>query len=474
MQEGEVHALVGENGAGKSTLIKILSGVHAPDEGELRFMGEHISWHAPREAQNAGIAVIHQELSLAPHLSVAENIFLGHEPTRGPFLQRKAMRAEAKRILESLHTSIDVERQVATLTTGEQQLVEIAKSLARDVRVLAMDEPTSSLSTGETEVLFRLIEDLRDHGVGVIYISHRLEEVFRVADTVSILRDGAFVGGGPLREFDRKRIVRLMVGRNVDTIFPREAPPPGPVALKVSGLSREGALHDVSFQVRTGEILGLSGLVGSGRSETARCLFGLDPFQEGRISVQGRQVAIRKPADALHHGLVLIPEDRKRQGLFLNRAVDTNITLLQLIERRFGGFFINRSAQRQEAEQLADRLNVRYADLSQEISSLSGGNQQKVVIAKGLSVTPTILILDEPTRGIDIGAKAEIHELMNRLTHRGMAIIMISSELPEILGMSDRIVVMRQGTVAGEFAGEETAGESVMWVAAGGETNAGD
>jgi len=469
---GEVHALVGENGAGKSTLIKILSGIHRPDAGEIRLDGNRVEWKSPKNALEAGIAVIHQELSLAPHLTVAENIFLGREPRKGPFLDRPTMYKEAQHILDRVHASFDAGRETGTLTTGEQQLAEIAKALSLNVRILAMDEPTSSLSSQETETLFSLIGELREQGVGIIYISHRLEEVFRIADTVSVLRDGTYAGGGPITDFSEEDIVRLMVGRSVENLFPREAPQPGGVALEVDGLSRQGVLEDISFKVLEGEILGFSGLVGSGRSNVARCLFGLEPFQKGHIRIMGENASIERPADALDLGLFLVPEDRKLQGLFLNRSVESNATVLQLVRHLLGRFLVNRKRQRNEAERLTSELNVRFASLDQQVNNLSGGNQQKVAIAKGLSVTPKILILDEPTRGIDVGAKAEIHHLMNRLTREGMAIIMISSELPEILGMSDRIVVMRQGRMTATFSSAEATSEKIMLAAAGGGNNA--
>ena len=470
IRAGEIHALVGENGAGKSTLVKILSGIHTPDSGEMLFEGRQVDWKSPRDALKAGIAVIHQELSLAPHLSVAENIFLGREPRKGLFLDRVTLRNEARRILERVHATFDADREVQTLIPGERQLVEIAKALSLHVKVLAMDEPTSSLSGRETENLFELMEELRSQGVGIIYISHRLEEVFRIADTVTVLRDGAHAGGGSMGDFDQEGMVRLMVGRSVDTLFPRETPTLGETVLEVEGLSRDGVLKDINFDVRKGEILGFSGLVGSGRSNVARCLFGLEPFQKGTIRIKGREARIRRPSVALEKGLFLVPEDRKTQGLFLNRSVEDNVTVLQLLRRLYGLFLVKGGLRRREALRLTEELNVRFADLDQEVQSLSGGNQQKVVIAKGLSVTPEILILDEPTRGIDVGAKAEIHHLMNRLTHEGMAIIMVSSELPEILGMSDRIAVMREGHIEAFFTKEQATSEKIMLAAAGGTT----
>jgi len=465
---GEIHALVGENGAGKSTLVKILSGIHTPDSGEILFEGRRVDWKSPRDALKAGIAVIHQELSLAPHLSVAENIFLGREPRKGPFLDRAALRDKARGILARVHAAFDVDREVRTLIPGERQLVEIAKALSLNVKVLAMDEPTSSLSDRETENLFGLMGELRRQGVGMIYISHRLEEVFRIADTITVLRDGANAGGGPMGDFDQEGVVRLMVGRSVDTLFPRERPALGETVLEVEGLSCDGILKDISFKVRKGEILGFSGLVGSGRSDLARCLFGLEPYQKGTILIKGRPARVRRPSEALEEGLFLVPEDRKLQGLFLNRSVERNVTVLQLLRRLYGLFLVNGGLRRREALHLLKELNVRFADLDQEVQNLSGGNQQKTVIAKGLSVTPEILILDEPTRGIDVGAKAEIHHLMNRLTHEGMAVIMVSSELPEVLGMSDRVAVMREGRIAAFFEKEEATGEKIMLAAAGG------
>ncbi len=466
LEKGEVHALVGENGAGKSTLIKVLGGVVQPDEGSLEIAGKKASWKGPGDAISAGIGIIHQELSLASHLTVAQNIYLGKEGGRGLFVDLRSLEKKASLLLQDLGVELDPSSSVENLTTGEMQLVEIAKALSRKVMILAMDEPTSSLSSRETERLFRLIRDLKARGTGIIYISHRLEEVFKIADRISVLRDGEYIGSGPVAALSEEKVVTMMVGREVKTLFPRSDVKPGKMLLEVRGLSREGVLKDLSLFLREGEILGLFGLVGSGRSELARCIFGLDPFQKGEIVVNGKTMKIFSPASSMKKGIFLVPEDRKLQGLFLNLDVKTNISIVHVL-RKIRGMLIRSSEEKKLADEYIGKLDIKCTGPDEEVRHLSGGNQQKVVLARALSVSPGVLILDEPTRGIDVGAKAEIHRLMDELSRQGMGILMISSELPEVLGMSDRIMVMKDGTFSASFAREEGNSERIMIAAAG-------
>ncbi len=468
---GTVHALVGENGAGKSTLINVLGGVVAPEEGAMLIDGKRVTWKGPGDAIRAGIGIIHQELSLLPNLTVAQNVFLGREPCRGPFVERDLLRARTETLLEEVGLDIDPDRPVGRLTTGEQQQVEIVKALSQNIRLLALDEPTSSLSSAETENLFRLIRKLRGDGVGMIYISHRLGEVKEIADVITILRDGEYLGTRPAAELSGEEIVRLMVGREMNALFPEPRAQFGGTVLELQGLGREGVLEDVDMDLRRGEILALSGLVGSGRSELARCLFGLDPFDRGRIVLRGRTLEKIRTRDALQLGMVLVPEDRKLQGLFLNRSIALNITVIEMLRSLVRGFRVDRNRQARRAGELIVKLGVKCRNASEKVAQLSGGNQQKVLFARGLSVSPEILILDEPTRGIDVGAKSEIHQLMDDLARQGMAILMISSDLPEVLGMADRILVMRRGRRAGLFSRAEATGERIMWAAAGGEAS---
>lgn len=471
VEAGRVHALVGENGAGKSTLIKILGGVVPPESGEILIEGKSVRWRGPGDAIRAGIGIIHQELSLLLHLTVAQNVFLGREPALGPFVNRRKLREDTLRLLGDLGLDLDPDRPVKTLTTGEQQQVEIAKALSQKVRLLALDEPTSSLSSAETENLFRLIRDLKDKGVGMIYISHRLEEVKEIADEISVLRDGEYVGGGPAQDMSQEEIVSMMVGREMKTLFPEPRETFGNLVLETRDLCREGILRNLSLQLRQGEILALAGLVGSGRSELGRCLFGLDPFDGGEILLDGHPLVSMSPRQALGKGIILVPEDRKIQGLFLNMSIGVNITVVELLRSLGKRLFVDRKKQRARARELIDRLDVKCRGERERVGQLSGGNQQKVLFARGLSVSPRVLILDEPTRGIDVGAKAEIHRLMDDLARKGMAILMISSDLPEVLGMGDRIMVMREGQFVATFDRWEADSEKVMWAAAGGATS---
>jgi ABC-type sugar transport system ATPase subunit len=480
---GEVLGLVGENGAGKSTLMKILSGVYEPTEGTILLDGQPVTIHDPRQAQRLGISIIYQEFNLMPNLSVEENVFVGREPNKGGVVRWGALRNKTQGLLDQLGVHLNPKSIVRDLSVAEQQMVEIAKALSLNARLVIMDEPTSALTDTEVAALFRIIHGLKEQGLAVIYISHRLEEIFTICDRITVLRDGQLAGNLPIAEATPERIVRLMVGRPLGDLFrPEEAEQrsrelaerqPAPV-LEVRGLGRTGTVQDaaaivlegVSFSLRPGEIVGLAGLVGSGRTEIARAIFGADDFDRGEILVEGRQVTIRSPRAAIRLGIGLVPEDRKLQALILGLALRENMALA-ILDRlsRFG--IVRLGAERALARRMVEALRVRTPSIEQKVLNLSGGNQQKVVIAKWLALRPKILIMDEPTRGIDIGAKAEVHGLMHQLAADGVAILMISSELPEILGMSDRVLVMRQGRIAGELARSEATQEAIMALATG-------
>jgi rhamnose transport system ATP-binding protein len=467
---GEVHSLVGENGAGKSTLVRILGGVHQPDRGSVLIGGDEVHMHGPRDAKARGIAVIHQEPALFPDLDVAENVYMGRQPLdRSRGIAWKRMYREVAELLQSLGVSLDPRAPVQGLSVADQQLVEIAKALSMDARVVVMDEPTAALSSRETERLFRIIKDLRERGVAVLFISHRLEEVFTLSDTVTVLRDGAHVITASAAELDTTDLIRHMVGRELGELFPKEAAEIGEPVLEVRKLRREGVFRDVSFALRRGEIAGLAGLVGAGRSEVARAIFGIDDLDGGEILRDGTPVKIGSPRAAMKAGLAFVPEDRQHQGLVLEMAIEDNATL-PLLRRlsRFG--LVNRRRERELAQDFARRLQVKTAGLHLPVRALSGGNQQKVVIAKWLATDPKILILDEPTRGIDIGTKAEVHRIISGLAAQGLAILLISSELPEVLAMSDRVLVMHEGRLTGEFSRHEADQETIMQAATGQET----
>ncbi len=470
VRPGEVHALVGENGAGKSTLMKILAGAEHGDAGKILICGKPAVVDSPQRAMDLGIAIIYQEFNLVPQLSVAENIFLGREPrAKVPgFVNFGAMRASASELMQRLGVSLDVRRPVSELSVAQQQMVEIAKAISQKARVIAMDEPSATLTDHELANLFTLIQQLKSQGVGIVYISHRLEEIFQIADRVTVLRDGQWIGTRPVSEVDRESLIRMMVGRELTETFPRRVVAPGEEMLRVEHLTRRGVLEDISFSVRKGEVLGLAGLVGAGRTELARAIFGADPIDSGTLTLEGRRVRISSPQEAIRKGIGLVTEDRKQLGLVLGMAVRENITLPSLrLLSRLG--FIRRGRERQVSEQFTRDLSIKTPSIEQQVNNLSGGNQQKVVLAKWLFSQSRVLIFDEPTRGIDVGAKTEIYQLMNELAERGVAIIMISSELPEVLGMSDRILVMHEGRLAGEVPREEATQERIMYLATGGE-----
>jgi D-xylose transport system ATP-binding protein len=473
---GEIHAVVGENGAGKSTLIKILAGIYTQDQGEISIAGRPCHFRDAADSRDAGVAVVFQELSLVPELTVGENIFLGREPSRFGIVQWAELYAEAEKLLRDLGLNIDPRTQVASLGTGQQQLVEIAKALSHHGRILVLDEPTAALSGGEAESLFSILDTLAARGTGIIYVSHRLEEVFRLSSRVTVLRDGQDLGTTDTRELTEQKVIAKMVGREVSQLFPASTRSPGEVVLEVRRLSADDvhvpgklAVNDVSFTVRRGEVLGIAGLVGSGRTELLMSIFGAFPGRvRGEIRVRGHQTRISRPAEAIAHGLGFVTEDRKRSGLVLDQTVLSNMTLAALT-RLSGRFLTDESREIAASGPLFDRLRVKAGSLFSLTGILSGGNQQKVVLAKWLMNETQILLLDEPTRGIDVGAKQEIYGMINELARSGLAIVMVSSELPEVLGLSDRILVMRHGHVTGEFTREQASPEAVMSCATTGE-----
>jgi rhamnose transport system ATP-binding protein len=464
---GEVHALVGENGAGKSTLVKILAGIHQPDTGRVLLNGKDLVLSGPAAARDLGIAVIHQQPNLFPDLEVAENVFAGRLP-RGRFgrVDWRELRRRAEGIFASLGVKQRVSVPVRGLSVADQQMVEIAKALSLDARVLVMDEPTASLSTREVERLFTIMRQLRQRGVAVLFVDHRMDEVFEISDRVSVLRDGRHVITTPVSALTPNEAIRHMVGRQLESLFPKEEASIGDVALEVRGLTRRGVFSDVSFQVRRGEIVGLAGLVGAGRTEIARVLFGIDRADAGEVLVSGRRVTIDSPADAMRLGIVYVPEDRHEHGLVLDFSIAANISL-PIVGKLSRFLVVDQKREEELAAGYAKQLQVRATNVEQAASGLSGGNQQKVVIAKWLATKPTVLLLDEPTHGVDIGAKAEVHRIISQLAVQGLAIVLISSELPELLGMADRVLVLHEGRVAADFGRGELSQEGIMAAATG-------
>lgn len=468
LDRGEVLAVIGENGAGKSTLMKILAGVERLDTGQILLDGRPALWDSVQDAGHAGIALIHQELNLSENLDVAANICLGREPRRYGLLDQGRILREAREALELIGLAVSPRTLVGDLSVGQRQMVEIAKSLATHARILIMDEPTSSLSQGETETLFRVVRDLRDQGVSVIYISHRLSEVDELADRALVLRDGRVAGELPRSEIDHDRMVGLMVGRDVATFYSRKPHQPGDVRLEVEQLATvEHPDKPLSFSVRSGEIVGIAGLVGAGRTELLSALFGIQPPRLGLIRFDGKEQQFRTPAEAIRAGMALVPEDRKQQGLILQMAVRSNLTLAE-----FGAYpgllgWLNRRTECRRASEMIQKLAIKTPSTDQVVQYLSGGNQQKVVLGKWLALQPRLLLMDEPTRGIDVGAKEEIYVLMEELAVRGVAVLFVSSEMEEILGIPDRVLVMHEGRLAGELNRQQLTEESVMQLATG-------
>lgn len=464
VRRGEVHALLGENGAGKSTLVKILGGYHAPSAGEVRLEGQPVHFTSSRDAEGRGIVLIHQEFNLAEDLTVAQNIYLGHEPGR-VLIDDRAMETGARAALERLNVTLDPRRRVRDLSVPQKQLVEIAKALSRDARVLIMDEPTAALTLRETDTLLGLIRRLRDSGVTVLYISHKLDEVERVADRVTVLRDGAYVTTAETRELTQAQMANLMVGRELEDMFPERQPPGSEELLAVEGLNVPGWSRDLSFTLRRGEVLGLAGLVGSGRTESFEGLFGLRPHTVSQVRLRGRPLRLRSARDAARAGLVYLSEDRKGKGLLVNFALTPNLTLMTL--EHYARPLLDVGAERRRMGEAAREYHIRAGRLDVTASALSGGNQQKLALAKILEASPDVIVLDEPTRGVDVGAKREIYHLVHTLAAAGKGVVVISSELPELLGLCHRLLVMHNGRLVGELTGEDMTEHEVIQYATG-------
>ena len=466
VRKGEVHALMGENGAGKSTLMKVLTGIYSKDEGTITYEGKEVEFSNPRDAQAAGIVIVHQELNMMNHLTVAQNIFIGRESMSGKLINDKKMNEEAEKLFQKLNIQIDPTEKMGNLTVGKQQMCEIAKAISHDAKVIIFDEPSAALTEAEIEELFKIIRDLREKQLGIVYISHRMDEIKVITDRVTVMRDGGYVGTLITKDSTKDDIINMMVGRVIyeDPKTQSNVAKDAPVVLKVEHLNAGKMVRDVSFELRKGEILGFSGLMGAGRTETARALFGADPVDSGEVYVNGQKVTIKNPMDAVKCGIGYLSEDRKRFGIVVQKTVAENSTMADL-DHYMSGIFINKKKENEVAQKYVDSLKTKTPSVDQLVVNLSGGNQQKVVIAKWLVRNCDILIFDEPTRGIDVGAKSEIYHLMNELVAEGKSIIMISSEMTEILRMSDRIVVMCEGRKTGELDIAEATQERIMHAA---------
>lgn len=468
LKAGTVHALMGENGAGKSTLMKIIAGVYIPDQGQILLNGRPVELRSPIDALQQGIAMIHQELNLMPHMTVAENVWITREPrNRFGLVDHQELRLRTEELFERLHIDIDPLAEIQTLSVASRQMVEIAKAVSWNSDVLIMDEPTSALTDKEVSHLFRIIRTLREQGKGIIYITHKMNELFEIADEFSVFRDGKYIATCAASDVTRDDIIRMMVGREITQMFPKETVPIGEVVLSVRNLTLDGVFHEVSFDIRAGEILGLAGLVGSGRSNVAETLFGVTPASSGSITIRGQQMVIDKPAKAMAAGMAFLTEDRKDTGCFLCLDIQDNMDLAVLNNRYVNKLgFVQSAVLAKDCIEMARRLRVKTPGMHEVIQNLSGGNQQKVLVGRWLLTNPSILILDEPTRGIDVGAKAEIHRLVSELAGQGVAILMISSEMPEVLGMSDRVAVMHEGRITGILDRKDADQVSVMSLAA--------
>lgn len=466
---GEIHALVGENGAGKSTLVKVLTGIYERDTGTVQVKGKEVHFTGPKEAEKAGVAVIHQELNIIPYLTVSENMFLGKELTKKfGVLKTKEMKEKTAQYMNRLGVEIDPDTEAGRLSVGQQQMIEIARAVAANTEVLIMDEPTAALTDREIEVLFKVIHSLRAEGVGIVYISHRMEEIFKICDRISVLRDGQFIGIKKVNETNFDEIVRMMVGRQLGERYPDRTLAPNEELLRIEDFTKPGDFENITFSVRKGEILGVAGLMGAGRTEIMEALFGYRSKQQGKVFIDGKEIHIKSPFDAIKAGIGFITEDRKSEGLVLDLSVRENF-LLPNLSRFSNKGVISKKQENEFVNEMIEKLRVKTSSSEQIVKSLSGGNQQKVVIGKWLGIQPRILILDEPTRGVDVGAKKEIYHIMNELTEQGVAIIMVSSDLPEILGMSDRIVVIHEGKITAILNRDEANQEKIMQAATGGK-----
>lgn len=469
LRDGEVHALMGENGAGKSTLMKILTGVYTRDAGTVIVDGKEVEYHNPQEAEKAGIVFIYQELNVMFDLTVEENLFMGKEITKGfGICDKKAMRKKAKEVLDMMGVDINPAAVMSELSVGQQQMIEICKALMVDAKVIIMDEPTAALTQSETDALFKVIHSLRKKGVSMVYISHRMEEIFELCDRITVLRDGSYIGTEEIKDIDMNDIVKMMIGREIGERFPARNVELGSEVLKVEKLTSPGVFHDVSFSVRAGEVLGVSGLMGAGRTEIMQAIFGNLPLTGGKIYINGKETVIKNPEAAMKAGIGFITEDRKTEGLMLEKSIEENISLANLGKVSGKNHVLSNSAEDALVKKGIEEFHIRCFGPSHECGNLSGGNQQKVVLAKWIYTEPKILILDEPTRGVDIGAKKEIYSVINEMAAKGVAVIMVSSELPEVLGMSDRVMVVREGEVRGIINKEEANQENVMTLATGG------
>ena len=469
LRDGEVHALMGENGAGKSTLMKILTGVYTRDAGTVIVDGKEVEYHNPQEAEKAGIVFIYQELNVMFDLTVEENLFMGKEITNGfGICDKKAMRKKAKEVLDMMGVDINPAAVMSELSVGQQQMIEICKALMVDAKVIIMDEPTAALTQSETDALFKVIHSLRKKGVSMVYISHRMEEIFELCDRITVLRDGSYIGTEEIKDIDMNDIVKMMIGREIGERFPARDVKLGQEVLKVEKLTSPGVFHDISFSVRAGEVLGVSGLMGAGRTEIMQAIFGNLPLESGKIYIDGKETVIKNPEAAMKAGIGFITEDRKTEGLMLEKSIEENISLANLGKVSGKNHVLSSSVEDALVKKGIEEFHIRCFGPSHECGNLSGGNQQKVVLAKWIYTEPKILILDEPTRGVDIGAKKEIYSVINEMAAKGVAIIMVSSELPEVLGMSDRVMVVREGEVRGIIGKEEANQENVMTLATGG------
>ena len=467
LYSGEAHALLGENGAGKSTLLKALAGVHKADAGEITLKGKPFEQGSTKDSIEQGIAVIYQEPSLFPDLTLAENVFIGRQLTTSGLVDWAAMEKASRELFDRLGVTLDPRQKARGISIADQQIVEIAKALSTDASVIVMDEPTAALSSKEVERLFTVVRNLREQGSAVVFVSHRLDEVFALCDRMTVMRDGSTVGSSLIRETSEQEVVQLMVGREVSDLYPKLPPKIGEVVLEVNKLSLEGQFSDISFEVRAGEIFALAGLVGSGRSEVIRAIFGIDRYDSGSVTLNGKSLPSGKPAASMLAGIALVPEDRRQQGLFMASSIARNVAVT-LLKKLSTGLLVRKRREESAAEQWATTLQLKFASLDDPVERLSGGNQQKVVLSKWLATEPQVLIVDEPTRGIDVGTKAEVHRLLSQKAQQGMAVVMVSSELPEVLGMADRIFVMREGTHMGTLNRDEADPEKIITLATGG------